>query len=131
MMQEVYCSVNFLQLIRRNYVIRTPALGCFRRNKSMTLKYTEEYLKLFDKYQEDIVWTLRQQEKLRLEYIMFLKKDLPEILLRQKIKRNPFNKKIYEESVKQIIEDYSGKIEKSINLLSINLVEKIKGNTND
>ena len=97
----------------------------------MALKYTEEYLKLFDKYQEDIVWTLRQQEKLRLEYIMFLKKDLPEILLRQKIKRNPFNKKIYEESVKQIIEDYSGKIEKSINLLSINLVEKIKGNTND
>ena len=109
----------------------TPALGRFRRNKSMALKYTEEYLKLFDKYQEDIVWTLRQQEKLRLEYIMFLKKDLPEILLRQKIKRNPFNKKIYEESVKQIIEDYSGKIEKSINLLSINLVEKIKGNTND
>ena len=78
----------------------------------MTLKYTEEYLKLFDKYQEDIVWTLRQQEKLRLEYIMFLKKDLPEILLRQKIKRNPFNKKIYEESVKLAEGEHSVKIEK-------------------
>lgn len=36
-----------------------------------------EYLTIFEKNQEDIVWVLRQQEKLRLEYIMFLKKDLP------------------------------------------------------
>lgn len=85
-----------------------------------------EYLSIFEKNQEDIIWILRQQEKLRLEYIMFLKKDLPEILKRQKIKRHFWNKKIYEETVKKIISDYSEKILISIKLLSTELVDNIR-----
>lgn len=85
-----------------------------------------EYLTIFEKNQEDIVWVLRQQEKLRLEYIMFLKKDLPEILKRQSIKRHFWNKKIYEETVKRIISDYSEKIQISLNLLSSELINDIR-----
>jgi len=88
-------------------------------------KDTIEYIKIFVEYEEEITWVLRQQEKLRLEYIMFLKKDLPEILNRQKIKRYPWNKDVYERTVKEIIDDYSQKISSSIDILSSDLVNKI------
>lgn len=89
---------------------------------------TESYLQLFTKYQDDFVWVLRQQEKLRLEYLMFLKKDLPEILYKQKVKKHFWNKKQYADNVKSIIDSYSNKIEESITLLSTELLEKIGEN---
>ncbi len=89
-------------------------------------KETTDYVKLFVENEEEITWVLRQQEKLRLEYIMFLKKDLPEILHRQKIRKYPWNKDIYEKTVKAIIDDYSQKISTSIDMLSSDLVNKIR-----
>jgi len=50
-------------------------------------KEAVEYIKFFVEHEEEVTWILRQQEKLRLEYIMFLKKDLPEILNRQGIRK--------------------------------------------
>jgi len=90
-------------------------------------KNTEEYLHIFEKFQEEITWVLRQQEKLRLEYLIFLKKDLPEILHQRGIKRYPWNKYKYHEIVESIINDYSMKITSSIELLNTDLAIKIRG----
>lgn len=85
-------------------------------------KEAVEYIKFFVENEEEVTWILRQQEKLRLEYIMFLKKDLPEILHRQGIRKWPWRRKVYEESVRKIIDDYSTKIQTSIDTLSTELL---------
>ena len=85
-------------------------------------KEAVEYIKFFVEHEEEVTWILRQQEKLRLEYIMFLKKDLPEILNRQGIRKLPWNRKQYAETVKKIVDDYSAKIQTSIDTLSAELL---------
>lgn len=87
---------------------------------------TLNYVKFFSEYEEEISWILRQQERLRLEYIMFLKKDLPEILHRQNITRHFWNKNAYNQAVKDIIKDYSEKIQTSIEMLTTDFVTKVK-----
>jgi hypothetical protein len=84
------------------------------------------YLQFFIENEEEVTWVLRQQEKLRLEYIMFLKKDLPDILQRQGIRKWLWGKRGYEESVRKIIDDYSTKIQTSIDTLSSELLLKAR-----
>lgn len=88
---------------------------------------TLKYVKFFSENEEEITWILRQQERLRLEYMMFLKKDLPEILQRQKIRRHFWSQKDYKQTVKEIIKDYSEKIQVSIEMLSSDFILKIGG----
>ena len=98
----------------------------WKEGRSPLTKEAVEYVEFFIENEADITWVLRQQEKLRLEYIMFLKKDLPEIIHQQKIRKWPWNRRQYEDSVRALIEDYSRKIETSIDMLSADFVQKMR-----
>ena len=82
-----------------------------------------EYYEFLKNHIAEVEWVLKQQEKLRIEFLTFMKKDLKEILVANNIKKTFYNKKYYEIKVEEILKLYSQKIQASIDLLNKNVFD--------